>query len=114
MHQDWNEEAAHLESIVRFIALSLKKKLGEKDHLIREQAEINRSMWEDSGANQDLESISDFMQHIGMLKQNMAGPSKRPKILSGWISSCLLPILAGSISQKRARMLKPSISGSTP
>jgi DNA helicase-2/ATP-dependent DNA helicase PcrA len=72
MHQDWNEEVAHLESIVRFIALSLKQKLGEKDHLIREQAEINRSMWEDSGDMQDLESISDFMQHIGMLKQNMA------------------------------------------
>ncbi len=79
MHQDWNEEAAHLESIVRFIALSLKKKLGEKDHLIREQAEINRSMWEDSGAIQDLESISDFMQHIGMLKQNMAWSKQTAK-----------------------------------
>mgnify|MGYP000085166917 FL=1 len=72
MHPDWKAETEHLEKILTFISSLLKKKLAEKEYLIHQQADINRSMWEDSGAMLDLESISDFMQHIGLLKQNMA------------------------------------------
>lgn len=72
MHPDWQFESERLLNITRFISAQLSKKLGEKDYLINQEADINRSMWEDSGVIQDLESISDFMQHIGLLKQNMA------------------------------------------
>ncbi|HOK42925.1 MAG TPA: AAA family ATPase [Thermoclostridium caenicola] len=72
MHPDWKAESEHLEEILAFISAQLKKKLAEKEYLIHQQADINRNMWEDSGAMLDLESISDFMQHIGLLKQNMA------------------------------------------
>lgn len=72
MHPDWKSESEHLEKTLAFISALLKKKLAEKESLIHQQTDINRSMWEESGAVTDLESISDFMQHIGLLKQNMA------------------------------------------
>ncbi|MDI9514293.1 MAG: helicase, partial [Bacillota bacterium] len=72
MHPDWKSESRHLDRILSFISSLLKKKLAEKDYLIHQQADINKSMWEESRAITDLESISDFMQHIGLLKQNIS------------------------------------------
>lgn len=72
MHPDWKAESERLDETLAFISSLLKKKLAEKENLVHQQAGINRSMWEESGVMTDLESISDFMQHIGLLKQNMA------------------------------------------
>lgn len=72
MHPDWKNESMRLEEVVSFISAMLKKKLSEKEFLIHQESDINRNMWDEARSIQDLESISDFMQHIGMLKQNMA------------------------------------------
>lgn len=71
-HPDWGYESRHLERIIEFISSLLKKKLAERDYLIHQQKDINKEMWEESRAITDLESISDFMQHIGLLKQNIS------------------------------------------
>lgn len=71
-HPDFMNETKHFEQTRAFIGKLLKEKLTEGEFLIQQQEDINRNMWEDTGAINDLESISDFMQHINLLKQNMA------------------------------------------
>jgi UvrD/REP helicase. len=72
LHPDWEYESRHLERIISFISSLLRKKLAERDYLVLQRKDINRDMWEESRAITDLESISDFMQHIGLLKQNIS------------------------------------------
>lgn len=72
MHPDWKNESVRLDRIIEFISSQLKTKLSDKEVLTRQEADINRSMWEESRSLQNMENISDFMQYIGMLKQNMA------------------------------------------
>lgn len=71
-HPDWESEQNRLQMVLNILKTQLKSKLNEKDYLVNQQADINQGMWEDAGYIQDLESISDFMQHINMLKQNMS------------------------------------------
>lgn len=72
MHPDWDNESARLEGVIEFISSQLKERLSEKEFLSSQEADINRSMWEENNSLQDLDNISEFMQNIGMLKQNMA------------------------------------------
>lgn len=71
-HPDWQAETAHLEQIRSFIRQQLTAKIGEVRALTTEEAGINRDMWEEIGSFHDMEGISEFMQYIGQLKQNMA------------------------------------------
>lgn len=71
-HPDFQRESDRIDEIRRIIARRIHEKLLEGDSLTTQQADINRSMWEEGASLKDLESISDFMQHIGLLKQNMA------------------------------------------
>jgi DNA helicase-2/ATP-dependent DNA helicase PcrA len=72
MHPDWKTESRYLDRVIAFISMLLKKKLAEKEYLIHQQKDINKDMWEEVRAMKDLESISEFMQHIGLLKQNIS------------------------------------------
>lgn len=72
MHPDWKTESLRLEKTLAFISARLKNKLAEKEYLIHQQKDINKDMWEEVRAMKDLESISDFMQYIGLLKQNIS------------------------------------------
>ncbi|MCX7772856.1 MAG: AAA family ATPase [Clostridia bacterium] len=75
-HPDWQVEHDRVERVVDYMTQFLKKKFEEKDSLITQQADINRSMWEETGVIGDLENISEFLQHINLLKQNMAWSKK--------------------------------------
>jgi DNA helicase-2/ATP-dependent DNA helicase PcrA len=71
-HPDWQAETAHLQRIRTFIGDLLAQKVREVSTLTSEEADINRDMWEEVGNFRDLEGVSEFMQYIGQLKQNMA------------------------------------------
>lgn len=75
-HPDWENEQKRLNKVLAYISDLIRKKFSEKDYLVEQQSDINRSMWEDTGSIRDLESISDFMQHINLLKQNLAWSKK--------------------------------------
>jgi DNA helicase-2/ATP-dependent DNA helicase PcrA len=76
LHPDQENEQNRLNKIIEYITGLIKKKFSEKDYLVEQQSEINHTMWEDAGSIRDLESISDFMQHINLLKQNLAWSKK--------------------------------------
>lgn len=71
-HPQWQEEIDHLTAIRATIARLLTEKISQGRALTEQQSDINRSMWEDTSGFSDLEGISEFMQHINLLKQNMA------------------------------------------
>ena len=71
-HPHWQEETEHLAYIRDTIAALLDAKVTEIRSLTEQEAGINRDMWEEIGNFRDLEGISEFMQFIGQLKQNMA------------------------------------------
>ena len=71
-HPQWLEEIDHLTAIRATIARLLTEKISQGRVLTEQQSDINRSMWEDTSGFSDLEGISEFMQHINLLKQNMA------------------------------------------
>ena len=71
-HPHWQKETEHLAYIRDTIAALLDAKVKEIRSLTEQEAGINRDMWEEIGNFRDLEGISEFMQFIGQLKQNMA------------------------------------------
>lgn len=71
-HPNWQEETDHLRSIREIIKALLAEKIEEISVLTAEEAGINRDMWEEIGNFHDMEGVSEFMQYIGQLKQNMA------------------------------------------
>ena len=71
-HPQWQEESQHLASVRAIIAQMLTNKISKGRALTEEQSDINRDMWDDTHGFNDLEGITEFMQHIDQLKQNMA------------------------------------------
>ena len=71
-HPQWQEELDHLASTRVTIARLLTEKISQGRILTEQQSDINRNMWDDTSGFSDMEGISEFMQHIDLLKQNMA------------------------------------------
>ena len=71
-HPNWQEETDHLRFIRDMIKTLLAAKIEEVSQLTTEEAGINRDMWEEIGNFHDMEGVSEFMQYIGQLKQNMS------------------------------------------
>ncbi len=71
-HPQWNEEVQHLIDTRLFIQSLLGEKIQHEKNLSSQQTDINKDMWEETRGFNDLEGITEFMQHIDQLKQNMA------------------------------------------
>jgi len=71
-HPQWNEEVQHLKDTRLFIQSLLSEKILNEKELNHQQTDINKDMWEETRGFNDLEGITEFMQHIDQLKQNMA------------------------------------------
>jgi len=94
MHPDWKKEIERLEYVKQVIADEYTSKTGKADGYKSKMRSINKYMWEEIGPLAGNDSISEFLQYINVLKQNLSETDKNSKEIKKIERQLLSPYFA--------------------